>query len=275
LLLTRLRSYYKVVDKIYDYNENIRNIYRVIGELDSFLSIAAYRERIKDYSKPEFIYNERILMLEEVVHPLVENPVTNSIELSKSGIVLTGSNMSGKSTFLRTVAINTLFAQTIYTTLSKKYLGSFFKLLTSLSPEDSVKKGKSYYLGEAEALLRILNSFEENITTLTMIDEIFRGTNPIERISASEEILEYITNKNAIALVATHDLELTEMSNDSYECYYFCEDVDESEGLKFDYKLKAGVSPTRNAIKLLKYIGYPIEITEGANEKINRILNKK
>ncbi|MEG0773944.1 MutS family DNA mismatch repair protein [Clostridium sp.] len=271
LLLSRLRSYYKIVDKIYDYNENIKNIYRVIGELDSLLSVAAYRERTKTYSKPQFLYNEKGLELMEAVHPLIDIPTANSIKLKNSGIILTGSNMSGKSTFLRTVAINTILAQSIYTTLTKEYKGSFFKILTSLSPEDNVKKGKSYYLGEAEALLRILNSFEEKVPTLTMIDEIFRGTNPIERISASAEILQYISNENVIALVATHDLELTEMANDKFHCYYFSEDVDETEGLKFDYTIKPGVSPTRNAIKLLKYIGYPNEIIEGANNRINRL----
>lgn len=275
LFLTKLRSYYKVVDKIYDYNENIKNIYRIVGELDSLISIASYRERAKSYSKPEFVYKENSLKLVDAVHPLIESPVSNSISIDKSGIILTGSNMSGKSTFLRTVAINALFAQTIYTTLTKEYKGSMFKLLTSLSPEDSVKKGKSYYLGEAEALLRILNSFEEDTTTLAMIDEIFRGTNPVERISASAEVLQYISKNNALALVATHDLELTEMPNDNYHCYYFSEDVDDKEGLKFDYTIKPGVSPTRNAIKLLKFIGYPNEIVEGANERINNLVNKK
>jgi len=274
LLLTRLRSYYKVVDKIYDYKDNIKEIYRIIGEIDSLLSIAAYRERIQDYSKPNFNHDNKSLDLVEAVHPLITEPIPNSISIKNSGIILTGSNMSGKSTFLRTVAINSLFAQTIYTTLTKRYEGTFFKLLTSLSPEDSVKKGKSYYLGEAEALLRILNSFEEDIPTLTMIDEIFRGTNPLERISASAEILEYMSRKNTLALVATHDLELTEISNENFQCYYFSEDVDESEGLKFDYTIKNGVSPTRNAIKLLKYIGYPSDIIDGANDRISKLLKK-
>lgn len=274
LLLTRLRSYYKVVDKIYDYKDNIKEIYRIIGEIDSLLSIAAYRERIQDYSKPNFNHDNKSLDLVEAVHPLITEPIPNSISIKNSGIILTGSNMSGKSTFLRTVAINSLFAQTIYTTLTKGYEGTFFKLLTSLSPEDSVKKGKSYYLGEAEALLRILNSFEEDIPTLTMIDEIFRGTNPLERISASAEILEYMSRKNTLALVATHDLELTEISNENFQCYYFSEDVDESEGLKFDYTIKNGVSPTRNAIKLLKYIGYPSDIIDGANDRISKLLKK-
>jgi DNA mismatch repair ATPase MutS len=274
LLLTRLRSYYKVVDKIYDYKDNIKEIYRIIGEIDSLLSIAAYRERIQEYSKPHFNYDNKSLNLEEAVHPLIADPIPNSITIKNSGIILTGSNMSGKSTFLRTVAINSLFAQTIYTTLAKRYEGTFFKLLTSLSPEDSVKNGKSYYLGEAEALLRILNSFEEDIPTLTMVDEIFRGTNPLERISASAEILEYMSRKNTLALVATHDLELTEISNENFQCYYFSEDVDESEGLKFDYTIKNGVSPTRNAIKLLKYIGYPSDIIDGANDRISKLLKK-
>ena len=92
--------------------------------------------------------------------------------------------------------------------------------------------------------------------------EIFRGTNPVERISSSAEILSYINERNAIAIVATHDRELTDMLKDEYEFYYFSEDIDDNTGLSFDYKLKKGVSKTRNAIRLLEYIGYPNEIIQ-------------
>jgi len=152
------------------------------------------------------------------------------------------------------------------------YKTSYFNIISSISPSDDITKGKSYYLAEAEAVLRIINSLNDKVSTLCIIDEIFRGTNPLERTSASLEILRYIINKNAIPVVATHDLEIAELVGDQYQCYYFSEDVDEENGLKFDYKMKKGISPTRNAIKLLKYLKYPSIITENADERIRHLL---
>lgn len=277
VFLTKIRAYYSIIETIQKNREYLVEVYSTLGELDALISIAAYRERV-DYCKPDFVENNQYISIINGVHPLIDEPIANSVTLDKKGIILTGSNMSGKSTFLRTVGVNILLAQTIYTVRAKSYRASHFKLLTSLSITDDVNIGKSYYLGEAEALLRILNSLEGNIATFCMIDEIFRGTNPIERVASSTEIIKYIMNRNALALIATHDLELTEVAKDKYECYYFSELVDEKEGLKFDYLMKKGVSPTRNAIKLLKFIGYPEEIIEGANERVSIALqdeNKK
>src|SRR3712207_765459 len=102
-----------------------------------------------------------------------------------------------------------------------------------------------------------------------MIDEIYRGTNPIERISASCEILNYLSNYNALAIVATHDLQLTTMST-GYKCYYFKEDVTNA-GLIFDYTIKEDILPTRNAVKILKFLGYPAEILKKTEERIKAI----
>ena len=123
-------------------------------------------------------------------------------------------------------------------------------------------------MAEAEALLRIIKALDGKLPVFCAIDEIFRGTNPVERIAASSEILKYIQNRNCISIVATHDRELTSILKDTHDFYYFSEDVDDEKGLKFDYKIKHGISKTRNAIKLLKFIGYPNEIINGAYEEI-------
>ena len=175
--------------------------------------------------------------------------------------------MSGKSTFLRTIGLNALLAQTIYTCAAKSYKTSFFKIMTSISPEDNISSGKSYYFREAEALKRIISECSEDRPVLCIIDEIFRGTNPVERVNASAEILNYINKHNTLTLVATHDLELTEILKDEYLCCYFSEDIN-SDGLQFDYKLKYGICRTRNAVKLLKYLEYPEEIIQKTNERL-------
>lgn len=270
IFLLEERQYFSAIDRVKMYRNELRELYMNIGELDAFLSIASYREGLKTYSLPDFGDYGRSIEAESIVHPLIDEAVPNSIFINDGGIVLTGSNMSGKSTFLRTLGVNALLAQTINTCLAKTYKASFFKIITSISPSDDLLVGKSYYLGEAEALLRIINGCEQDIPTLCIIDEIFRGTNPIERVSASVEILNYLARNNALSIVATHDLELTEMVDSVYECYYFMEDIDE-KGLKFDYRIRKGVSPTRNAIKLLKYLGYPEEIVDKTNARVDNL----
>jgi DNA mismatch repair ATPase MutS len=264
------RNYFSSIEKINKHREDLKKLYNTLGELDALISAASYREQVKDYVEPELTAEERFLQACDLRHPLIEEPVPNSIEIIEGGIILTGSNMSGKSTFLRTIGVNALLAQTLFTCLAKEYKGSYFNIITSISPQDNILMGKSYYLGEAEALLRIIETCGQEIPSLCIIDEIFRGTNPVERISASAEILRYLMQHNALVIVATHDLELTEIAGDSYECYYFTEDVDD-EGLKFDYMIRKGVSPTRNAIKLLRFIGYPEEIINNSFARIESL----
>ena len=261
-------SYFSAIKGINKHRKELRNIYSIVGEIDAYISLASYRDEIVKFVEPEFTFTGSEIEIVDGKHPLIPEAVPNTIKLSRGGIILTGSNMSGKSTFLRMLGVNALLAQTIATVSATSYKASLLKVLTSISPSDNIMGGKSYYLGEAEALLRIIKSSQDNIPSLCMIDEIFRGTNPVERVSAAAEILDYLPDHNAMTIAATHDIELTEMVNNHYECYYFTEDVGE-QGLIFDYKIRKGVSKTRNAIKVLKFLGYPDEIIDKANDRLN------
>lgn len=268
VFLLQAKSYYKIMSNIQDSLEEIRNMYSVIGEIDALISVAIYRDAAEVISTPKFIKGSKAIVAKNAVNPLIIDGVPNDINIGAKGIILTGSNMSGKSTYLRTVGANALMAQTLSTVTAESYEGDFFRIMTSISPKDDIENDKSYYLGEAEAVNRILGKVKEKETVLCIIDEIFRGTNPIERVNAAAEILQYIMEHNAIALIATHDLELADISKNHYEPYYFSEIVSEKDGLDFDYRLKYGVSNTRNAIKLLKYLNYPNSIIEGAEKRI-------
>lgn len=260
LFLLEETAYYKIADSIEKNKDSILSLYKTLGEMEAIISIGSYEEEKKDkITRPKFI-REITLEIKNGIHPIIENPVANSINMSKRGIVLTGTNMSGKSTFLRMLGVNMLFAQAFNFVLAEKYEGPIFNIVTSISPNDDLSVGKSFYMAEAESILRIIRALDKELPVFCAIDEIFRGTNPIERISASAEILTYINNKNSISIVATHDRELVDILKESYEFYYFSENVDSKNGLSFDYKLKRGVSKTRNAIKLLEYIGYPKDI---------------
>ncbi|HEY8805077.1 MAG TPA: DNA mismatch repair protein MutS, partial [Clostridium sp.] len=165
-------------------------------------------------------------------------------------------------TFLRMLGVNIILAQCFDFVLAKKYEAPFLNIVTSISPNDDLTKGKSFYMAEAESILRIIKALEKDAPVFCPIDEIFRGTNPIERIAMSAEILTYINNGKTISIVATHDRELVNILKENFEFYYFSEKVDTKKGLSFDYKIKKGVSQTRNAIKLLEYMGYPKKIVD-------------
>lgn len=263
--------YYKIGEEIEENKEKIYELIYYIGELDALIGISSYKVANGDkLSIPEFI-ESKSLWIKGGVHPLLENPVGNDVSINKKGIVLTGTNMSGKSTYLRMIGTNILIAQTLNFTFTKEYKSCFLNVISSMTPRDDISSGKSYYLVEVESILRIIRALEGEITVFSLIDEIFKGTNPIERIASSAEILSYINNKNSMVVVATHDRELTEMLQEEYEFYYFTEEVDSVHGLKFSYIIKRGVSSSRNAIKLLRYLGYPKEIVYGAYKRCNQI----
>lgn len=270
LLLEEI-TYYKLSSELKDKKDYLLDLYYTIGEIEALTSVASYQSGLTTtYTKPKFS-EEVKLNISGGIHPLVKNPVTNSININKHGIILTGTNMSGKSTFLRMLGINIVFAQSFNFVLAKHYEASFFNVVSSISPSDDVNAGKSYYMAEAESILRIIKATEKPLPIFCAIDEIFRGTNPVERIASSAEILKYINSKKVISIVATHDRELADILKDNYDFFHFSEDVNNKEGLSFDYKLKQGVTKTKNAIKLLKYIGYPDEIIDKSFERAKHI----
>ena len=169
--------------------------------------------------------------------------------------------------------MNTLLAQSIATCLATSYRGKMFKVFTSISRTDNILQGKSFYFAEAERLLEMLNAVRGEFPALCIVDELLSGTNSAERLAAAEGILDYLYENNVLAIVATHDLELAERLQASYDTYHFTDKVSK-DGLDFDYKLKKGIAVSSNAIKLLEYLGYPEEITEAAIKRIS-LIDKK
>ena len=248
--------------------ENLYKIYDIVAKLDFALSLAYYRKSLSEYTTPEFIESEDIV-LENLYHPLIDNPVKNSI-LIKNNILFTGSNASGKSTFIKSVALNCILAQSLNTALCSKYRCKFSKVVTSMAIKDNILAGDSYFIAEIKSLKRLLDSLNGEIRVLAFVDEILKGTNTIERISASASILKYAENTNGKLLVATHDMELTQIL-ETYENYHFSETVTE-DGVTFDYKLKKGPSNTRNALKLLKAMNFNKEIVYLSNQVYNNFI---
>lgn len=273
LFLFKHILFYSTQARLKNDNAKLRSFVWAVGYVDALLSIAAYRDDLDQYNepwtKPVLSGKKAHLKMIDGVHPLIEDCVPNSMELNNQGLILTGSNMSGKSTFMRVLGLNAIMAQTLYMVLAKSYEASPFQVMSSIDPGDDVLTGKSYFMAEAEAVLRIINQLDGEIPGLFILDELFRGTNPTERISASVQIIDYIQRHNCFLILATHDRDIITYATGNFRKFYFTEKIG-SEGLTFDYRLREGVSGTSNAIKILDLLGYPEEITQGARQMIKQ-----
>ena len=237
-----------------------------LGELETALSIASYRSMMPLVCMPDLkAGKEGFLETENVWHPMLRDPVPNSIRAEHS-VLLTGSNASGKSTFLKTIAINAVLAQTIHTVLAKSWKSSYFRIYSSMALRDSIENGESYYIVEIKSLKRILAATEQEtkIPLLCFIDEVLRGTNTVERIAASSQILHTLAQKGTLVFAATHDIELTDLLEPEYDNYHFEEEIRDGD-VQFSYLLKQGKATTRNAIRLLSVMGYGEQVTRAAD----------
>lgn len=240
-----------------------------MGEIEACISTVYARAAFDEYTVPCFLketkQGEVCYEAKDLFHPLIEEPVKNSL-CQRKGMLLTGSNASGKSTFLKAVAINALLAQTIHTVCAKTYRSSYFRIYSSMALRDSLLQGESYFIVEIKSIKRIFDGIEEKgAPVLCTIDEVLRGTNTAERIGASTEILKALAKKGALCFAATHDLELTALLEREMDNYHF-EEMVEGADITFPYLLTRGGAKGRNAIKLLKAFGFDEELVEKAEK---------
>ena len=243
-------------------------IHQVIGELDAAISIASFQESLPSYTTPSIDYSERApyICFDDLIHPLVPDCVPNSLQM-ETPILLTGSNASGKTTFMRTVALNIILAEGICTALAARFCSSCFRVITSIDILDDIFAGDSYYIAELKSIRRILKAVAMPAPPVfCCLDEILRGTNAIERIAASSEILRYLGD-NALCMAATHDIELCSML-EGFSLYHF-EEIIVRDEMSFDYKLKPGYSLTSNAIKLLSVMDFPQPVITQAQKRVD------
>ena len=236
-------------------------VFEIIGFLDAMCAVASFRALLGEYCLPEFT-EEKQYTAKQLYHPFLEEPVPADMNTVKS-VLITGSNASGKSTFIKAAAMNAILAQTIHTVCAKSYQASFFKVFTSMALTDNLFGNESYYIVEIKSLKRILDAIGEEIPVLCFVDEVLRGTNTVERIAASSRILHSVANSNALMFAATHDIELTYMLEECFDNYHFEEQILEDK-VFFDYQLKQGRATSQNAIALLGMLGYPEEIISKA-----------
>ena len=247
-----------------DLNTHHGSLMRVagaVGDVDAAMSVASWRVSTRHWTRPQF-QTKGSLTLTDLRHPLIDDAVPNSITLPPgAGVLVTGSNMSGKSTFLRTVGVNAVLAQTLNTCLAREYSCPVVEVRSCIGRSDDLLSGKSYYLVEVESLLELVRASGSERPHLFLLDELFRGTNAIERVAAGHAVLQELLGaelnaKPHVVIAATHDGDLVDFLREWYAPYHFGDAIG-PDGLVFDHRLQLGPATTRTAIALLRQSGAP------------------
>lgn len=241
---------------IRDEREEIEHVFEFVGFIDVLCSLSFFRDSLPYWCKPIENSKEEMLYARSICHPLIDNCVPNDLSLSEKSMIITGSNMSGKTSFIRTIAVNLLLGKVLNTCFAREFRIDLSRRIYSvIHTEDDLIRGKSFFLKEVENVKKAID-VSNNGKYLLIFDELFKGTNTVERIAINYALLLDFTKSDHIILASTHDNEITTLLQDKYDLYYFSEKVADTQ-MEFDYKLKKGVDRDGNAIKILKLYKYP------------------
>ncbi|HEU4733873.1 MAG TPA: hypothetical protein VFT22_38535 [Kofleriaceae bacterium] len=257
-----LGRWMRMVDRERD---RLRRIILWLGEVDALVSIASLRAERADTRAPVLSASGRRIAGRDLVHPAIAGAIGNDVALD-AGLLITGSNMSGKSTFLRTLAVNAICAQSIHTTFGA-WWASLVRVFTVMRVADATAEGMSTYAVEVAATGRLVAAVrraDDELPALLVLDEPFRGTNPALRVPIAVSVLDYLGQRDLV-VAATHDLDVAAQVDARFARGYFCESDDERGD--FDRKLRPGVAPASNALALLARAGYPPAIVADAERR--------
>lgn len=266
-----------ILSDLNDNRKHIRNIIEYIGDWDLLYSISSFRKWMEnnklEYTTPVIDNTQKCLKIDNLYHPLIQDCVPNSILIDNS-VVITGSNMSGKSSFIKAIGVNIVTGYAIDTVFASAFHMPKCRVYTSINLSDDITAGKSYYLTEVTEMKSIIDNCDNpDNYNLVLIDEIFKGTNTIERIAIANAVILYLAEKdNTSVVVSTHDIELARsFTTDKIDVFHFSEEFTDGK-LKYDYKLNPGIEYKRNAISILRQCKYPEDIIYSAENNVSRIM---
>jgi hypothetical protein len=245
---------YGILKRLDTKRNEIEKVFMFVGEIDLLLSVASLRFGLESYCLPNI--SGTGLAAVQIYHPLIKNCVPNDISVAGNSVLLTGSNMSGKTSFIRTIGLNAITGLTINTCFAQSVSLPRACIYSAIRISDDLLNDKSYYFEEVLSIKDMLEAGKRHGENLFLLDEIFKGTNTIERISAGKAVLSALAAAGNIVFVSTHDIELADLLDSEYDLYHFSEIVNENN-VDFDYKLKRGKLKNRNAIRILQMNGYP------------------
>lgn len=263
------------------YGDSIEECFIALGELESLLSFANLPRVCEGVCLPEYTEKENYIEAEGLGHPLIgnDNRICNDVTLCRQIFIISGSNMSGKTTFMRTVGINLILAFAGSFVCAKKMSFSKVRVVTSMRIVDNLKEETSTFYAELKRIKKIIDWARQDSNTLFLIDEIFRGTNSEDRMKGAEGVLKELRKCKASGMITTHDLEICQLAEEQCDNresddreqdgdtafseqdsdpdivnYSFCETY-QGDKIYFDYRMKKGKSTTTNGEYLLRQIG--------------------
>jgi DNA mismatch repair ATPase MutS len=238
--------------------------YQLIAEFEVLNSLSTVHFNYPEWTIPTFEKEHFTLEAESLGHPLIHPAQRVSSDFHLKGqakiALITGSNMAGKSTFLRSLGVNIILAQAGSPVCASLFILSPNKLMSSMRIADNLAENTSTFYAELKKLKTIIEAVNRNEPVFILLDEILRGTNSLDKHTGSEALIRQMIKQKAVAVLATHDVELGKLKNEfpnSINNYHFDVQV-EGEELYFDYKLKHGVCASLNASILMKKIGIEV-----------------
>ncbi len=259
LLLWDIRQTYHVEQWITKFADKVEDWFEVVTFFDAYNNLGNYAFNHQAFSYPEITNQPITISAKDLGHPLLnsEKRIDSDLELyEEQFFIVTGANMAGKSTFLRTVALHIVMANVGLPVCAKQSKYKPIKLITSMRTTDSLTDDSSYFFSELTRLKFVVDIIDKDTNYFVILDEILKGTNRTDKAIGSRKFVEKLVKLNATGIIATHDLSLTEIETEleAVKNYFFDAEIINDE-LFFDYKLKQGVCQNMNASFLLKKMG--------------------
>ncbi|HWA10300.1 MAG TPA: hypothetical protein VG838_12675 [Opitutaceae bacterium] len=261
LFLFDIVVYLRSIAALRQHQPALLELFEAIGALDSAIAVASYLQGAAVVTRPGLVAG-RHLEFSGLYHPLIAAPVSNALQLTGRSALIAGPNMAGKTAFIRSVGINVILAQTLGFAHAEHARLPRATVRSAIRREDDLNSGQSYFFAEIRQILEFTQAEEAGGLNLFLIDEIFRGTNTVERVAASAAVLHHL-GRHHLVLATTHDVELQDLLADAFDMYHFSDRVADGT-YSFDYRIHPGPARSRNAIKLLEISGYPAAIIREA-----------
>ena len=240
------------------YSHLAKQWFTAIGEFESLVAFSHLPNVCDSVCLPTVIDGGKVLDAAGLGHPLLSNGgrVSNDMQFDNNIFIISGSNMSGKTTFMRTVGVNLVLARTGSFVCASEMTCSRFDIITSMRIADDLNQGVSTFYAELTRVKLILDMAKENPHLIFLIDEIFKGTNSVDRLAGADAVIFKLEQLNAAGMVTTHDLELCKLADlhDRIVNYNFCENYQDGK-IHFDYIMRKGQSRTTNARFLMEMVG--------------------
>lgn len=263
VFLREVISVTKVFRLLEGRREALHSVFCFWGMIDVLCSVSVLRDELPYHTRLKTCQEGETFRADRLYHPLLEDCVSNSLTLCGQSALITGSNMSGKTTFIRAVGVSVLCGKALDTCFAEVFcLLPDTKLHSAIHVEDDLMAGRSLFLQEVQTMKEMLEQSKQG-SCLFLLDELFKGTNTTERIAIAKAVLAALATQRNVVFASTHDIELASLLAGQYSLYHFCETISDDK-LSFDYLLKPGPVTERNAIRIIELYGYPAEVVEEA-----------